>query len=822
MDSKKIEEMHTEVVLGALLHDIGKLIQRSSENPKEKRHQEWGGKWLEDYPNGVFKDLKGYALYHHKLSKDDYKYDSLSIDTGNQDYIDTYWIVYEADNLASGEREEYDENIDPDILLPLSSIFQNVSLNGNRKPEERSDPWVYKIQPFGNDLIFPVRLSEYSDNRKEHYQNLLKAFEEELKSFTAKELRNPDILLNILHKFTLFVPSYTYYSLESKLPTDISLFHHLKTTAAIASAMFLWHMEKYGKLDESEILNREKEKYLLVGGDISGIQSFIYSIKSFKALKNLRGRSFYLQLLVRHVVNRILDELKLFRVSVIYEGGGGFAMLLPNTETVINKLDNISNGINKWLFDQFEATLSFNIGYLPFSGNDFKNIAQLFTQLFDEVIFEKKLTKFKDVVSLKNFEPEPYNDVCALCNNPNPDKELKGDDEHRPVCKHCKVFVDVIGTLLPTANYVVIDPSENAQFYIQETGYKIINELEATDKPSYYHIIALDSNSPDFLKFQSLQVSRFPAEGEKEFKNLVDKAIGGKYLGTLRMDVDNLGRVFSRGLKNISFGRLSTLSELMGNFFSSGIDLIVDGKIKHAETVLDAIKNEPKNVVVVYAGGDDLFITGAWDDVVILSFKIYNTFRKYTCYNPDLTISGGVVLTPPDYPIYRIACIAGEAEESAKEITDDDGNRTKDRLALLYSPPGLYAQNPELIKKFQCLRWGEWEDLMKKVLLPIYNLYTEENISRSFLMGIYELAKDNLFQRYQDEQDGVMTKPRLAYRFARFLNKESSEKLVDIYDMFLDKDLALSQVLENLRKTWKVFEVLLYLTKQKGGENVTK
>ncbi|RLF26347.1 MAG: hypothetical protein DRN05_07170, partial [Thermoplasmata archaeon] len=120
------------------------------------------------------------------------------------------------------------------------------------------------------------------------------------------------------------------------------------------------------------------------------------------------------------------------------------------------------------------------------------------------------------------------------------------------------------------------------------------------------------------------------------------------------------------------------------------------------------------------------------------------------------------------------------------------------------------------------LRWGEWEDLMKKVLLPIYNLYTEENISRSFLMGIYELAKDNLFQRYQDEQDGVMTKPRLAYRFARFLNKESSEKLVDIYDMFLDKDLALSQVLENLRKTWKVFEVLLYLTKQKGGENVTK
>ena len=300
---------------------------------------------------------------------------------------------------------------------------------------------------------------------------------------------------------------------------------------------------------------------------------------------------------------------------------------------------------------------------------------------------------------------------------------------------------------------------------------------------------------------------------------MVDKAIGGKYLGTLRMDVDNLGRVFSGGLKNMSFGRLSTLSELMGNFFSSGIDLIVDGKIKHAETVLDAIKNEPKNVVVVYAGGDDLFITGAWDDVVILSFKIYNTFRKYTCYNPDLTISGGVVLTPPDYPIYRIASIAGEAEESAKEITDDDGNRTKDRLALLYSPPGLYAQNPELIKKFQCLRWGEWEDLMKKVLLPIYNLYTEENISRSFLMGIYELAKDTLYLSPKNkEETEAMLKPRLSYRFARLLGsrQNTSTEILDVFNVFLSSNISPMETALNLKKSWKIFETLVLLTK-KGG-----
>jgi len=40
------------VVLGALLHDIGKFVQRAQQNPKEKPHTEWGIEWFKK-PNGL-------------------------------------------------------------------------------------------------------------------------------------------------------------------------------------------------------------------------------------------------------------------------------------------------------------------------------------------------------------------------------------------------------------------------------------------------------------------------------------------------------------------------------------------------------------------------------------------------------------------------------------------------------------------------------------------------------------------------------------------------------------------------------------------------
>lgn len=67
-------------------------------------------------------------------------------------------------------------------------------------------------------------------------------------------------------------------------------------------------------------------------GEFSGIQDFIYTITSKMAMKSLRGRSFYLELFIEHIVDEILLALDLSRVNLIYSGGSQFYLLLPNIE----------------------------------------------------------------------------------------------------------------------------------------------------------------------------------------------------------------------------------------------------------------------------------------------------------------------------------------------------------------------------------------------------------------------------------------------------------------------------------------------------------
>ena len=64
--------------------------------------------------------------------------------------------------------------------------------------------------------------------------------------------------------------------------------------------------------------------FKLISGDISGIQNFIYTIPSKGALKSLRGRSFYLEILMEQIVDELLDALQLTRANLIYNGGGHF------------------------------------------------------------------------------------------------------------------------------------------------------------------------------------------------------------------------------------------------------------------------------------------------------------------------------------------------------------------------------------------------------------------------------------------------------------------------------------------------------------------
>jgi CRISPR-associated protein Csm1 len=90
-----------------------------------------------------------------------------------------------------------------------------------------------------------------------------------------------------LTQLTLFVEKFgSHLSLGSP---DVALIDLARSTGAIAAAL---------------AQQQPGDKLALIGGDLMGVQKFIYTISSEGALKSLRARSFYLELAAEEVVHK--------------------------------------------------------------------------------------------------------------------------------------------------------------------------------------------------------------------------------------------------------------------------------------------------------------------------------------------------------------------------------------------------------------------------------------------------------------------------------------------------------------------------------------
>ena len=91
----------------------------------------------------------------------------------------------------------------------------------------------------------------------------------------------------------------------------------VRSTAAIAAAL---------------AENPKAENLSLIVGDLSGVQSFIYTISSAGALKSLRARSFYLELVTEEIVQQLLEALELPRTNIIFAGASKLYILAADSD----------------------------------------------------------------------------------------------------------------------------------------------------------------------------------------------------------------------------------------------------------------------------------------------------------------------------------------------------------------------------------------------------------------------------------------------------------------------------------------------------------
>lgn len=481
-----------------------------------------------------------------------------------------------------------------------------------------------------------------------------------------------------------------------------------------------------------------EQPFLFLSGDFSGIQNFVYTISSKGALKTLRARSFMLEMLTEHIIYEILEMTGTKRYHIVFSGGGGFTLLLPNTSDTRTQIHAFKQKTNEWLFRIAGGKLNLALQAVPCSE---KSLASSLPDVWEDMsnrLDEDKKKRFVELMGTKLFavkdprqttnspDAEPKFRECDICHRDDVEIEVEGEMRYLEgnstiACPLCfRLFH--IGDDLSERDYHVYRLSrEQLEGVTNKKGFLQFSSCNEND---VFYLVSSDDlngyeakwvkNNWDLALYNKatypLMIANYvrkhgdlPAkaqdkeEGARDdhtatFEGLASSACGANLLGALRMDVDNLGLVFSQGLHDkLTLAALSTLSRYLNLFFKVCLNRICGGRLDIAnEQPLDIVgknyaNNGGRNVSIIYSGGDDLFIIGAWDEITELAFDIYRCFKRLTCTNPFVTISGGVTLHSPNYPLYQMAGLSHRAGTTAKNQKDDAGREVKDSFAMFYN-----------------------------------------------------------------------------------------------------------------------------------------
>jgi len=627
------------IVKGALLHDIGKLIQRVQEKPTQKKHGQWGYEWLQKFDFFKSDPAINSTIMHHSYDEDSFNSN-----------IGLIW--YESDNLASMERKEKDKEQEEkwDMFTPIVSPFFKIR---NPKTHDKLEEISYYSLKRQNPQIAFFEKPKISIN---DYKDLLEEFEKDLEALKGTISINS--LIMIFEKHLSNVPSITLEIYEKKEEQkekhpDISLYNHCKLASAIAGCMYHFYREMYperwnnNELLKEEILNPKEEikSFLLIGGDISGVQKFIYTITSKGALKSLKGRSFYLELLSEHIISEIIDKLVLTRCNIIFSGGGQFYILAYNTEKAKRTISDIKKEINDFLFKEFKGEIFLNLEYVEFNKKGFKDSAQVFEELSEKIEQSKKKKWFdslNDYLKTEGQDESCFTENCAVCFREDlPLKSLIREEESINVCEPCLMQYKLGDELLDLSRgkypviYKLSQPHKDSSIRIGKYYYFFTRKPEdelLNQALAVYRINDFEAEHYNHPNAIYLPVGLYKHRQLNELSH-ASNIFGINRIAVLRMDVDNLGRIFSQAVieEDRTFSRMASISNGLTQFFKYHLNEIVAGKnIDSIDIAQRNVKQNGRNLMIVYSGGDDVFIVGHWLDVFECACDIRNYFEKYT------------------------------------------------------------------------------------------------------------------------------------------------------------------------------------------------
>ncbi|HOF86521.1 MAG TPA: type III-A CRISPR-associated protein Cas10/Csm1 [Armatimonadota bacterium] len=422
--------------------------------------------------------------------------------------------------------------------------------------------------------------------------------------------------------------------------------------------------------------------YVLMVGDLSGIQDFIFNIASVNVgggvARRLRARSLYVQLLTEIAALRCLNLCTpaLPLCNVLMSSGGKFFVLLPNTAAVHTAWPHLQQEIDAWLLETFHGEIGVTLTAVPFGDAGFRagtggcgdllSQADALRQVMKQQVYRNTLASTDGwheecFIRATAFSGEQ---LCRSCR-----KHPAGSNG---LCVHC-VQSQQVGATLPRARYIAFYASPS-QGEMPLLGWSVsITDTCPTDAPTMlWHLNSYAIAALPTADFRCVFLStHLPLDGDEvmTFEQMADTQTGQPLLAHLKADVDRMGQVLAFGLKREPESHsLDSMARIME--MSSSLDVFFAG-------YLTAVLHDPayRFCYTVFSGGDDLYVIGPREMILEFAGRLRQDFHRYTG-NPHLTLSAGIALCKPKFPVATAAGMADAALEEAKTAG-------RDRLAIL-------------------------------------------------------------------------------------------------------------------------------------------
>ncbi len=800
-------------------------------------------------PELVGEDMAPFAPWREKNADD-----SIINAAARHHRPDTFlqWVIASADRLASGfEREEFEAyNQAPDeeekklnhYTTRQWTLLESVHLpspTGRGAGGEGATPaYRYTLKPLSPEAIFPVPAKDCETGDKAaaqaRYLELWNQFQTSLKAIPASHRANLPLWLDHFDSlwlaFTHAIPSATA-GIAGNVRPDVALYDHSRTTAALAVALWRFHADQgHDTADIKEQLRAqwdrdragfeasrlawESEKFLLIQGDFTGIQDFIFAggESQRQVARLLRGRSFHVSLLSELAALKVLETLDLPPTSQVMNAAGKFLIVAPNTTETVEKLRAVQTELDAWFLAHTWGQSGINLAWMPARADDFRHgqgespFRGLIKRLFEQ-LETAKLTRF----GLCGTKPPPANYSGFLSSFTHGECKIDGRSPAHPDLDGLSELAwDQVQTgkwlasedrLLISRNRIqpLSDGQSLRQLRLPVFGYHVLftgaeeasgkfggeaksGNLQrawdfslpaSADAPLWngYARRAINAFVPKFGETNAWETDRYLGledlddfephpHAPKTLNHLArdDRRldenghwVGAEALMTLKGDIDNLGLIFQQGQARPTFARMAALSRQINAFFTVWLPWVCH--------------NEFPNTYTVFAGGDDFFLIGPWHSTIKLARRMRDEFARYVAHNPDIHFSAGLSMTKPGLPIRHLGQLAEEALDAAK--------------ACLPSPTGrgaggegaAPAKNAVTCFGF-AVPWPQFEQLMTREE-SLGRLSDELKLSTGYLYGLLNLTD---MAADQTRSENALWHSRFAYRTRRMLEAKEKNK----------------------------------------------